>query len=408
MNYRAFGFALALTCVQPFVPELLAHAQGAAKDDAVTEGARQRFQEGVRLYDLKKFEEARVAFLQAYALKHHPAVLLNLAQSELRSHHAVDAARHFSQYLHEATDAKPAERKVAEQGLVEARTKTARLQIEVNVSGADVLVDDESIGKSPLSEAIDVAPGARKVEARVPGAPNASTTVNAAVGHVMSVSLKLEQPGVAAAAASPGTANLVAPSASQPAPVAPAPPSKASNAATGSDQSAGEPTQGETESFFQWTARDPVAWLTEGATVAGIVVGAVFTYYASAATSNADGLINEISSKAAYDNETLNPFEGDGTDRRANPCADPKPEKYAGACSNLRDTLDKRDTDRTIAIVGWSVAGAGLVSTIVAYFSLRSTPSSKTSGSNHSTRSVTTLVPIISPTMSGLTLGTTF
>ena len=66
-----------------------ASAQGG---DAMTEMARQRFQEGVKFYDQKKYEESRAAFLQAYALKHHPAVLLNLAQAELRSNHPVDAA----------------------------------------------------------------------------------------------------------------------------------------------------------------------------------------------------------------------------------------------------------------------------------------------------------------------------
>ena len=59
----------------------------AQEKDAVTEMARRRFQEGVKFFDQKKFEEARAAFLQAYALKHHPAVLLNLAQSEIRSGH---------------------------------------------------------------------------------------------------------------------------------------------------------------------------------------------------------------------------------------------------------------------------------------------------------------------------------
>ena len=37
--------------------------------DAVTEMARRRFQEGVKFFDQKRYEEARGAFLQAYALK---------------------------------------------------------------------------------------------------------------------------------------------------------------------------------------------------------------------------------------------------------------------------------------------------------------------------------------------------
>src|SRR5262245_44992949 len=73
--------------------------------DAGTEMARRRFQEGVKFFDQKRYEEARAAFLQAYALKHHPAVLLNLAQSEIRSGHPLEAARHFSAYLRESPNA---------------------------------------------------------------------------------------------------------------------------------------------------------------------------------------------------------------------------------------------------------------------------------------------------------------
>ena len=62
------------------------------EDDATVAMARERFKEGVSFFDLKQYDKARAAFLQAYALKKHPAVLLNLAQSELRSGHEADAA----------------------------------------------------------------------------------------------------------------------------------------------------------------------------------------------------------------------------------------------------------------------------------------------------------------------------
>src|SRR5678816_2680726 len=70
-------------------------------DPATIEMARQRFQEGVRYFDAKQYDKARAAFLQAYALKKHPTVLLNLAQSELRSSHDAEAADHFSEFLRE-------------------------------------------------------------------------------------------------------------------------------------------------------------------------------------------------------------------------------------------------------------------------------------------------------------------
>src|SRR5271166_5697445 len=76
-----------------------------AADDATVKMARQRFQEGVSYYDKGQYELARASFLQAYALRKHPAVLLNLAQSSLKSGHTLEAAKYFQQFLKEHTTA---------------------------------------------------------------------------------------------------------------------------------------------------------------------------------------------------------------------------------------------------------------------------------------------------------------
>jgi Flp pilus assembly protein TadD len=73
--------------------------RAAAQDDPVTIQARARFKEGVEFYDKGQFENARLAFLQAYALKKHPAVLLNLAQSSAKAGHPLEAAKNFQQLI---------------------------------------------------------------------------------------------------------------------------------------------------------------------------------------------------------------------------------------------------------------------------------------------------------------------
>ena len=80
----------------------------------MTEMARERFQEGVKYYDAKQYDKARAAFLQAYALKKHPAVLLNLAQSELRSSHEAEGARHFALFMRENPSATALEKQEAD------------------------------------------------------------------------------------------------------------------------------------------------------------------------------------------------------------------------------------------------------------------------------------------------------
>src|SRR5450755_1786107 len=89
--------------------------KASADDDATVAMARERFKEGVSYFDQKQYDKARAAFMQAYALKKHPAVLLNLAQSELRSAHEADAAKHFAAYLREAKDSSDAEKQRSEE-----------------------------------------------------------------------------------------------------------------------------------------------------------------------------------------------------------------------------------------------------------------------------------------------------
>src|SRR6185436_9547933 len=97
-------------------------------------------------------------------LRKHPAVLLNLAQSSLRSGHHLEAARYFQQYLREASNITSAQRNDAERGLTDARMKLGRIVIDAPPSH-EILVDDERIGTTPLPP-VDVEPGSHTVKAR--------------------------------------------------------------------------------------------------------------------------------------------------------------------------------------------------------------------------------------------------
>jgi Flp pilus assembly protein TadD len=91
--------------------------------------ARARFKEGVEFYDKGEFEQARVSFLQAYALKKHPAVLLNLAWSCLKSGHVLEAEHYFKQFLTESKDITDKQRADANDGLSQSHAKLGRIEI---------------------------------------------------------------------------------------------------------------------------------------------------------------------------------------------------------------------------------------------------------------------------------------
>ncbi|HEV3193415.1 MAG TPA: PEGA domain-containing protein, partial [Polyangiaceae bacterium] len=138
-----------------------------ASDDATTAMARSRFKEGVNFYDKGEYELARASFLQAYALKKHPAILLNLAWSSLKAGHALEGHRYFKQFLSEGKDITDKQRADANDGLAQTRVKLGQIDI-VAPAGADVTVDGERVGTTPLAEAPLVEMGAHSVKVRMP------------------------------------------------------------------------------------------------------------------------------------------------------------------------------------------------------------------------------------------------
>jgi hypothetical protein len=216
---RLLAAALLLSLTPTVVlPPRAAFAQ--ASDDAATKMARQRFLEGVAYYDKHDYELARAAFLQAYALRKHPAVLLNLAQSSLKSGHALEAAKYFQQFLREFSAATAGQRSDAEAGLADARTHIGRIDVTSAPGGAEILIDGESIGVAPFDHPIDVEPGSHTVKAH--GHTDETVTVICSAGSVVTARF-------AAPAPPPPVAPVPAPAppAEEPAPAEPRRPPRA-------------------------------------------------------------------------------------------------------------------------------------------------------------------------------------
>ncbi len=176
------------------------HAETAA-DGAPTDEARARFKEGVKFYDHGKYEQARVAFLQAYALTNNAGVLMNLAWSCLRAGHPAEAERYFHKFMSEAKDMTDKQIADATDGLNQAQARIGH--VEVNApAGAVVLVDGAEVGSAPLSEAVSVDPGSHSIQ--VKGAdPSEAQTVPVTVGHTAHVTLHGKSAPAVAKASSP-------------------------------------------------------------------------------------------------------------------------------------------------------------------------------------------------------------
>ncbi len=338
---------------------LLAPAPTYAQDDVTLTMARERFKEGVGYFDKKDFAKARVAFLQAYALKKHPAVLLNLAQSELRSGHEADAAKHFSQYLREHKEATEAERQGAETGLTAAKALVAEVLLEVDATGAEIYVDGDLEGQVPLPGSIYLAPGAHELQARKDG-NTATTQVNVVAGQTTSVGLKLAAPPKPR----PGTGSSPTEGDAE------APAREAKGPAT------------QRQAFVPWLTSTPGAMIGVGLTGVGLIGGGAFALGSASAYNAADSVAEQIADKAVNtDGKTtgqgacLNPeawlstSARWGTQRPDVTDADRKDRarQYVDNCNKYTDNVKSGDTFKKLAIVSFAVAGAAAVGTIVYY-----------------------------------------
>lgn len=132
-------------------------------------------------------------FRQAWALKQSYDIGGNLGIAELNLEKYCDAAEHLSFALKRfPANGKPAHRELLHDKLEKAKEHVGALAITVSAPGAEVFVDGKRLGLAPLSELVFVAPGTRKMEARLQGYETATQTVEATKAGSTDVVLTLK------------------------------------------------------------------------------------------------------------------------------------------------------------------------------------------------------------------------
>lgn len=334
------------------VVAVLGTVKVAHADDDATAAARERFKEGVSDFDQKQYEKARAAFLQAYALKKHPAVLLNLAQSELRSNHERDAAQHFSEYLREATDASQAERDAAQAGLTSAHAAICEITLSTEPD-ADVSVDGTLQGQSPLSAPLFLDPGTHTLQVKK-GERVVNQTLTAKAGETREIKLKL--PPEAAVAVAP----KAAPPSTAPSPPSSAPPEPEPERPVTSAGGGREP-------FFHWLLTKPAGVISGGATLllGGGAVG--FAIASHMSYSDADDIASQINDRARTDNISTQGICVD-PNKVLGPGNETEAARFTDACSHRQDDVNKGNSFKTVATVAGIGAGVMAATTVVLYF----------------------------------------
>jgi hypothetical protein len=159
------------------------------------EEGKARFQRGVQLFKEGDFRSALVEFRRAYELSKNYKVLYNIGQTEFEVADYAAAQRSFQRYLAEGGAEIDAGRKAqVEEDLKKLAARVAKLQIVSNVEGAEVLVDDVPVGKTPLKEPVVVSIGRRKVTLMKGGVASPARFVELAGGDVGNVAIELAEP----------------------------------------------------------------------------------------------------------------------------------------------------------------------------------------------------------------------
>jgi hypothetical protein len=162
---------------------------------ADTDEARSHFTRAVELFKEADFRAALIEFQRAYDAAPNYKVLYNLGQTSLELQDYAGALKAFRGYLDGGGSQIPAARRAqVEADLKKLDSRVARVEVTVNVEGADVSVDDVVVGRSPLREPVLVGAGRRKVVVAKAGMASVTRVIDVAGGDKSRVTIELVEP----------------------------------------------------------------------------------------------------------------------------------------------------------------------------------------------------------------------
>ena len=167
---------------------------GAASADKASDEAKTRFKRGAEFYDEGNYRAALIEFERAHQLLPNYKILYNMAQVRVQLLDYARAQETFARYLKEGgSDVNSARREEVKSELEKLRSRVGRIAI-TTAEGAEVLLDDESMGTAPLQGPVAANAGRHTVTVVVPGRAPQSRVVDVAGLETSSVTLGQNAP----------------------------------------------------------------------------------------------------------------------------------------------------------------------------------------------------------------------
>jgi hypothetical protein len=170
---------------------------GGTGDDISTQlkEAQERYGRALKLYDDGAFDAALLEFQRAYELAPTFRILYNLGVVSLELHDYANALAYFERYLADGkSSVPPGIRTEVEGRLRDLAGRLALVTVTVNVRGAEISVDDRVVGTAPLTAALRLNAGSRRISVRAAGYIPDSRIVDVAGGDSKRVALVLVNP----------------------------------------------------------------------------------------------------------------------------------------------------------------------------------------------------------------------
>jgi len=155
--------------------------------------ARSHYNRGIQLYEDGDYKLAVVEFERAYEIAPNYQVLYNIAQVCFQLNNYAKALQAYRLYVTGGGDKIPAARRTeVETAIKQLVARTAKLSIATNVPGAEVSLDDATVGTAPINDIL-VDTGQHRVTAVKAGRNPATKTFVLAAGDQIKVDLDLTE-----------------------------------------------------------------------------------------------------------------------------------------------------------------------------------------------------------------------
>jgi len=234
--------------------------------------ARERYDNAVKLYEEGAYDAALVELNRAAELRPSYKLYYNIGQVRYAMHDYAAASDAYRRYLEQGGDKIPSSRREqVQKELNDLAQRVAKLTIDVDVPGAEILIDDVPAGTSPLPAPLVVNSGIRLVTVRHPDYLPQTRRVTLAGNVQDRVTFTLVGHGAAAGPDTAAGAAAAGKSSTAPTPSS-GPPPFAVEGSLGSDAAAhADQTRHHASSTAMWIGWATTGALAVGATVTGVV-----------------------------------------------------------------------------------------------------------------------------------------